>query len=106
MRVGRALAEAIRQLDDVPRRGRRVKVIPQPEVRVLERRGGDDVERPPHGEDQLHVTERLERAADARARASDALGNDPQLPEARREHGEDAIGLAQCIVRRTMASVL
>ena len=95
MRVGRALAEAVRQLHDIPRRGRRVQVVAQPEVRVFERGGRDDVERATHRQHQLHVAERLERPTDARSRAPDALGDHPQLPESRRQHGEDTIGLAE-----------
>ena len=95
VRVRRALAESVRQLDDVPGGGGRVQVVAEPEVRVLERRGGDDVERATHREDELHVAERLERAPDPRPRATHALGDDPQLSEARGEHGQDPIGLAE-----------
>jgi hypothetical protein len=34
--VGRALAEAVRELDDVPGGGRRMQVVAQAEMRVLE----------------------------------------------------------------------
>ena len=70
VRVGRSLAEAIRQLDDVPGRGGRVQVVAQAQVRVLQRRRGDDVEGAADGQHQLHVAERLEAAADPRARCA------------------------------------
>ena len=49
----------------------------------------------PTRQHQVHVAERLEPAAEARARPADALGDHPQLAEARGEHGQHPVRLAE-----------
>ena len=93
--VGRALAEAVGELDDVPGGGGRVQVVAQAEMGVLERARGDDVERAADRQHELNVAERLEPATDPRARPPHALGDHLELPEARREDGQHAVGLAE-----------
>lgn len=95
MRIAALLAESVRELNDVPGRGRGVQVVAQAKVRLLERRLGHDVPGPADRQDEMDVAEGLEPAADARPRATNALRHDPQLAEARGEHGEHPIRLAE-----------
>ena len=83
-----------------------MQVVAQAEVRVLERDLGDDVEGAADGEHQVDVAERLEAAAQPRSRPPHALGDDPQLAEARGEDGEHRSASPRSMLRSTIASVL
>ena len=91
-----ALLQApVRQLRDVPRGGRALEVVAEPQPRMADADLRDDVERAAPGERHVELRERLEGATETGCRAADALRDDPDLAVLGRDQRQDPVGLPQ-----------
>ena len=93
--IGAPLAESVRQLHQVPGRRRRVQIVAQAEVRILQGSLGDDIEGAPHGQHQVNIAERLQGTADPGAGPANPLGNHAQLAETGGQHRQHPVGLPE-----------
>ena len=94
------LERPVGQLGDVPGGRGALEAVAQREPRVSDVDLGDDVEGPATGERDAQLGERLQRAADARRRPADPLGDGLELAVVRRDQRQHAVGLAQVEPRK------